>query len=184
MSYEVQAKIANHIEEILKLLPVDLNDENLQGTPERVAKYYLEFLNYQPGNTDTTFESVIVDQLVILKDIPFWSLCSHHLLSFQGKISIAYLTGSDVLGLSKLARIAQKHAHKLQLQERLAHDIADEIEELLGDSPGVAVVIEAEHSCMQSRGIRSEGKMITSVLRGDFRDQESVRVEFFNLLKG
>lgn len=176
-------KIANHVSQILDLLGQDLLDENLKETPGRVARYLTEFLNWEPGNTDTKFESIETDQMVILSEIPFWSLCSHHLLAFSGTISIGYLTGEHVIGLSKLARIAQKHAHKLQLQERLAHDIADDIEIILKPR-GIGVLIKANHSCMQLRGIRSEGTMITSVLRGAFRDDPGVKEEFFTLIKG
>lgn len=175
--------ISFHFAEILKALGYDLSDENLIDTPRRVARYLQEFLvDYQSGNMETHFDSVIVDQMVMVKEIPFWSLCQHHVLPFRGTCSIAYMTGSKVLGLSKIPRVVQKHAHKLQLQEKLAHDIADDLEKLLIDSAGVAVIIEAEHSCMQLRGIRSEGGMTTSVLRGDFREDQSVRYEFFNLL--
>lgn len=179
---DTRFKIAGHVEEILKLLKQDMTDENLVGTPDRVAKYLLEFLNWEPGNTDTKFESITTDQMVILTGIPFWSLCSHHLLAFQGTISIGYLTGEHVIGLSKMARIAQKHAHKLQLQERLAHDIADELEQVLKPA-GVGVLIKAEHSCMAMRGIRSEGSMVTSVLRGAFKEDRGVKEEFFTLVK-
>lgn len=179
---DTRFKIAGHVQEILKLLNQDLTDENLKETPDRVAKYLLEFLNFDSGNTDTKFESIVTDQMVILKDIPFWSLCSHHLLAFTGTISIGYLTGEHVIGLSKMARIAQKHSHKLQLQERLAHDIADELEAVL-EPRGIGVLIKANHSCMSMRGVRSEGTMITSVLRGAFRDDPGVKEEFFMLVK-
>lgn len=173
--------IAYHCRGILELLNQDLEDENLKGTPMRMARYLTEFLNYDPGNYETSFESITTDQLVMVRNIPFWSLCSHHLLLFRGKISVAYLTGEKVIGLSKIPRIVQKHAHKLQLQEKLAHDIADELENIL-DARGIAVIIKAEHSCMAARGIKSEGEMITSVLRGQFRTETAIRIEFFNLL--
>lgn len=180
---ETRLKIAHHVEDILRLLGQDVTSEGLKGTPDRVAKYYMEFLNWEPGNTDTTFESIDTDQMVLLKDIPFWSACEHHLLPFFGHISIGYLTGKKVIGLSKLARIAQKHAHKFQLQERLAHQIADELQEIIDDSSGVAVFIKAKHSCMHARGIRSDGQMITSVLRGLFREDHNVKNEFLLLVK-
>lgn len=176
--------IAFHFSEILQVLGYDLQDENLKDTPKRVARYLQEFLlDYQPGNMETTFEAIEVDQMVIVKDIPFWSLCSHHVLSFRGECSVGYLTGSKVLGLSKIPRVVQKYAHRLQLQERMAHQIADELQSLLADSPGLGVFIKAEHSCMQLRGIRSEGMMMTSVLRGLFREDKSVKDEFLSLVK-
>lgn len=176
-------EIAFHCGMILQLLGQDLEDENLRETPRRMARYLLEFLNYDPGNYETTFESIQTDQLVMVKDIPFWSLCSHHLLAFQGTASVGYLTGSKVVGLSKIPRIVQKHAHKLQLQERLAHDIADELEGILVDSPGVGVFIKAKHSCMAMRGIRSDGEMITSVMRGAFLNDQSTKEEFLLLVR-
>lgn len=175
--------IAFHCQMILRFLGQNLEDENLKDTPQRMARYLIEFLNYDPGNHETVFSAIQTDQMVIVRNIPFWSLCSHHLLLFHGKVSVGYLTAEKVIGLSKVPRIVQKHAHKLQLQERLAHDIADDIEQLL-EPRGVGVVIQASHSCMQARGIRSDGDMVTSVLRGQFREEEAVRLEFFNLLKG
>lgn len=175
--------ISLHFREILILLKQDLEDENLKDTPRRMAKYLFEFLNYDPGNYETTFEAIQTDQLVVVKEVPFWSLCSHHGLPFLGEVSVGYLTGSKVIGLSKIPRIIQKYAHKLQLQERLAHEIADELEKVLVDAPGVGVFIKARHSCMSMRGIRSNGEMITSVLRGSFRDEQSTKEEFLLLIK-
>lgn len=175
-------KMAYHCEQILDLLGQDLDDENLIETPHRMAKYLYEFLNYEPGNHETSFQSITADQLVMVRDIPFWSLCAHHLLFFQGTVSVAYLTGEKVIGLSKIPRIVQKHAHKLQLQEKLAHDISNELSKIL-ETESVAVVIKGNHSCMQARGIKSEGDMVTSVLKGQFRDETAVRIEFFSLLK-
>lgn len=176
-------EIANHCRAILNLLNQDLQDENLKETPLRMARYLTEFLNYNPGNYETTFEAIQTDQLVVVKDVPFWSLCSHHTLPFLGEVSVGYLTGSKVIGLSKIPRIIQKHAHKLQLQERLAHEIADELEKVLCDSPGLGVFIKARHSCMSMRGIKSNGEMLTSVLRGSFREDKSVKDEFLSLVK-
>lgn len=173
--------IAFHVQMILQQLGQNISDENLKDTPLRVARHFYDFLNYDPGNFETSFQAIKTDQLVIVKKIPFWSLCAHHLLFFHGEVSVGYLTGEKVIGLSKIPRIVQKHAHKLQLQEKLAHDIADELEGIL-DAKGVAIIVKAEHSCMQARGIKSEGEMITSVLRGQFRNESDLRIEFFNLL--
>lgn len=173
--------LQTHCRKILELLDQDLEDENLKDTPLRMAKYLTEFLNYDPGNHETAFQAITADQMVIVRNIPFWSLCAHHLLLFHGQVSVAYLTGDKVIGLSKIPRIVQKHAHKLQLQEKLAHDVADELERIL-ENKNIAVVIKATHSCMQARGIKSEGDMVTSVLRGQFREEQAVRIEFFNLL--
>lgn len=175
--------LQTHCRKILELLDQDLEDENLKDTPLRMAKYLTEFLNYDPGNFETTFESIQTDQLVIVKDIPFWSLCSHHALPFLGHVSVGYLTGSKVIGLSKIPRIVQKYAHRLQLQERLAHQIADELEKVLVDAPGLGVFIKARHSCMSMRGIKSDGMMITSVMRGCFREEQATKEEFLLLVK-
>lgn len=176
--------IAFHFSMILKELGYNTSDPGLVDTPQRVARYLQEFLvNYNPGNYETVFESVTVDQMVVVKDMPFWSLCEHHALPWRGLASVGYLTGSQVLGLSKIPRIMQKYAHRLQLQERMAHQIADELEKVLYDSGGIAVFIKGEHSCMSMRGIRSEGTMITSVMRGAFMDDKSVRDEFLSLVK-
>lgn len=177
-------KIAYHFKCILELLGQDVESEGLRETPERVADYYQEFiLGWDTSNINSLFESIETDQMVIVQDIPFWSLCEHHCLPWWGKATIGYLTGSQVIGLSKIPRIVQKHAHKLQLQERMAHQIADELQELLTDSPGCAVLITGEHTCMQARGIRSPGRMITSVLRGAFREDQAVKEEFLLLGK-
>lgn len=116
---------------ILIELGFNVKSEGLQETPARIARFWKEFLDYSPGNLETTFEAVETDQMVIVKDIPFHSLCEHHLLPFYGKVSIAYLTGNKVVGLSKTPRIVQKHAHKLHLQERLANDILDELNTII-----------------------------------------------------
>lgn len=178
-------KIAHHFKEILRLLEQDIDSEGLRETPLRVAKYYQEFLlGWETGKTESLFEAIQTDQMVIVKDIPFWSLCEHHVLPWWGKATVGYLTGSKVIGLSKIPRIVQKYAHKLQLQERLAHQIADDLQQLLEDSPGCAILIEGEHTCMQARGIRSPGKMIASVLRGVFREDQAVKEEFLLLTRG
>lgn len=179
------AKIADHYKEILKELDVwDDSNNGIKDTPMRVARYLNEFLNeWDGGNTDTTFESIQVDQLVVVDKIPAWSLCEHHLLPFSINVSVGYLAGSKVIGLSKIPRIIQKHCHKLQLQERIGHQIADELEEILSDSRGIAVYIEGSHTCMQARGIRSPGIMKTSVLRGVFREDQSLKDEFLLLVR-
>jgi GTP cyclohydrolase I len=174
------------VEEIIKALLYALGEnpmrEGLKDTPRRVAKFYQEFMEYSPGNTGTTFEPIQVDQMVIVKKIPIYSLCEHHLLPFHCEVSIGYITKDKVLGLSKFARIAQQYAHRLQLQERLAFDIATEVKNLV-ETDDVAVYAEGEHLCMQMRGIKSPGKMVTSIMWGCFRDEASARQEFLSLIK-
>ena len=175
-------KVAILIAELLVQLGQPFR-EGLQDTPQRVARFWKEFLDYDPGNIDVTFESTSIDQLVILTGIRVYSLCEHHLLPITCDISIGYISGPRVLGLSKLARIAHKHAHKLQLQERLTQEIADEVSAVTS-TLDVAVVVEGVHMCMQMRGIKTSGKMITSEMRGRFRDPGRARMEFLELVKG
>jgi GTP cyclohydrolase IA len=177
----------NKIEKIIQILlaeglALDFESEHLKDTPKRVAKFWREFLDYQPGNLDTTFDMLQIDQMVIVKDIPFYSLCAHHLLPFHGKITIGYIPKDKIIGLSKIARVVQKYAHSLQTQEQLTQNIADELCILLPDCLGVAIVSHAVHTCMVMRGIKSEGKMINSVMYGAFRDEPETRQEFFNLI--
>jgi GTP cyclohydrolase I len=119
--------------------------------------------------------------MVVVSGLQVWSLCEHHLIPFWSRVSVAYLTGERVLGLSKFARIAHKYAHKLQLQERLAQEIADEVQQVTG-SEDVAVLAVGQHLCMVMRGIKTPGHMTTSVLKGKFREPE-VRAEFLSLVE-
>jgi len=168
--------------ELLVALGENPDREGLVDTPRRFANYWQEFIEYEPGKVDTTFEAITTDQLVSISGIKVWSLCEHHLLPFWCNISIGYIAENKVLGLSKFARIAQKHAHKLQLQEQLVHQIADEIEQTTGSSD-VAVLGQGEHLCMITRGIKTPGLMSSSVMRGRFRTQPETRQEFFQMLK-
>lgn len=163
-------------------------DNNLKDTPARVARFYKEFFEYDSGNTKVAFESFSSDQLVAVRGIEAFSLCSHHMLPMKLLVHIGYIPeapeeGGEVLGLSKMPRIVQKYAHDLQLQERLTCQIADHMEKA-AKALGVAVVIEGEHMCMQMRGIKSSGTMITSVMRGAFRDtSERAREEFLSFIR-
>lgn len=176
------AKIEDAVLSILEAIGEDPTWEGLDGTPARVARFYKEFFDYDPGTIDTTFEAIEADEMVILKNVPVFSLCSHHILPFRLRMSVGYIPqeGGRILGISKIARIIQKHSHKLQLQEGLVNDVAQEIMELVNPR-GVAVVAEGEHLCMQMRGIRSPGTMVTSVMLGDFRDEPECRAEFLRL---
>ena len=132
--------------------------------------------------TTSAFESFRTDQMVICAGVPVFSLCEHHLLPFKCEISMAYIATEHVLGLSKFARIAHKYSHRLQVQERLVHQIADEITAIT-DARDVAVLAGGEHLCMQMRGIKSDGLMSTSVMRGLFRSTDA-REEFLTLALG
>jgi len=175
-------RIQSAVREILLAIGEDPNREGLQGTPDRVARFWEEFIEYDPGKVDVTFESVQVDQMVVVKGIRVYSLCEHHLLPFWCDISIGYITRDKVLGLSKLARIAHKHAHKLQIQERLVVNIANEVERL-ANTKDVAVLAEGVHMCMLMRGIRTPATLVTSATRGVFRDLPASRAEFLDLVR-
>ena len=171
----------------LELLGEDPNRDGLEKTPMRVAKAY-EFLTrgywLDPKEVlnDALFD-VKSDEMVIVKDIDFYSLCEHHLLPFFGKCHIAYLPNAKVVGLSKLPRLVEVFARRLQVQERMTTDIARTIEELIKPQ-GVAVVIEAQHLCMAMRGVEKQNSYaLTSSMLGAFRDDARTRGEFLDLIK-
>lgn len=168
--------------EFLCILGEDPERNGLKGTPDRFARSWVEFINYDPGNTETAFESVETDQMVVVKGMRVWSMCEHHLLPFWCDVSIGYVTGGQVLGLSKFARVAHQMAHRLQIQEGLVQNIADEVQRLTG-SCDVAVMGEGQHLCMVMRGIATPATMKTSVMRGVFRDSDSARAEFLEMIR-
>ncbi len=132
---------------------------------------------------DVTFEHGH-DEMVVLRDIPFYSICEHHMLPFFGTATVGYIPNEEIVGLSKLARVVEHLARRLQVQERLACQIADAIERVI-DPVGVAVMIEAEHLCMTMRGVKKPGsRMVTTVTRGAFRDNPATRQEFFDSANG
>jgi len=165
---------------LLEALGEDPQRPGLEDTPKRWARMWLEFVQYDPGTVDTAFEHMETDQMVVIRGMRVWSLCEHHLLPFSCDISVGYITTNRVLGLSKFARIAHQHAHRLQIQERLVADIADTIQEITG-SDDVAVTGVGEHLCMTMRGIKTQASMITSVVRGRFRHDVAARAEFLGL---
>ena len=178
-----QETIAYYFSLILKELGYDLSLEHIKETPERYARFLLDFLvNFDAKNNEKTFNVSKLDQLVIVKNIPFYSLCSHHVLPFFGHVNVGYLTGSKVIGLSKIPRIVKKHSHKLQVQENLAEDIAQDLERILDDCNGVIVIISATHTCMNMRGVESEGQMVNSAVTGQFLDDDSLEQKFIQLL--
>jgi GTP cyclohydrolase I len=168
--------------ELLEALGEDPAREGLQDTPKRFANAWQEFIEYEPGKLETVFESVTINQMVIVSGIRVWSICEHHLLPFWCDVSIGYIGKNKLLGLSKFARIAHAQAHKLQVQERLVEEIASEILRLT-DSESVAVLAEGEHLCMTMRGIQTPARMISSVMRGVFQEEDSARAEFLSLIK-
>lgn len=167
--------------ELLIAIGEDPTRPGLVDTPRRFADAWYEFMVYEPGKTDTTFESITTDQMVVIKGMRVWSLCEHHLLPFFCDVSIAYITRSKVLGLSKFGRIAKKHSHKLQIQERLVDEISQDVQRLTG-SQDVAVMASGEHLCMTMRGVQLPAKMISSSLNGVFRLNRAARQEFLALI--
>ncbi|MDD6660110.1 MAG: GTP cyclohydrolase I FolE [Eubacteriales bacterium] len=180
-------KIENAVKEILIAIGEDPNREGLLETPKRVANMYEEIfagLTEDPKQHIKLFDEQSNDEMVIVKDIPFYSMCEHHLLPFFGKAHIAYIPSDNkIIGLSKLARIVDNFAKKPQVQERLTSDVADFLNENL-QPKGVAVIMEAEHMCMTMRGARAAGaKTQTSALRGIMRTDAKSRAEVLSLLK-
>jgi GTP cyclohydrolase IA len=166
---------------LLKAIGEDSLRDDLRDTPARVARFWSEWVDYDAGNIETCFECTTIDQLVVLKGVPFYSLCPHHLLPlFSAKAAVGYLTTDRVLGLSKMARIIQKAAHHLQTQEAMAQEIANEMQDKTC-SESVAVILSAHHACMSMRGVKSEGEMLTNDLRGDFREGD-LRAEFLAMV--
>jgi GTP cyclohydrolase IA len=166
--------------ELLIAIGEDPEREGLQETPRRWADAWREFIEYDPGKVDTCFESVSTDQMVVVSGMRVWSICQHHLLPSWTDISIGYIATGRILGLSKFARIAQKYAHQLQLQERLCKQIADEIV-MLAKSTDVAILAQGQHLCMTARGIKTPAIMTSSIMRGVFREKYEARMEFLRL---
>jgi GTP cyclohydrolase IA len=166
---------------LLQALGRDPASEHLADTPRRVAGAYAELLTGRPFDLTTFPNDEGYDELVLARDLPVQSLCEHHLLPFRGVAHVAYLPGSRIVGLSKLARVVELFAGDLQVQERLTQQVAGWLQDTLAPR-GVGVVIEAEHLCMSLRGVRAAGaRTTTSALRGVLRDDARSRQEFFAL---
>jgi GTP cyclohydrolase IA len=167
--------------DLLVALGADLTDEGLRDTPGRVARAYAELLTPKPFNLTTFPNDEGYDELVLARDIPFHSLCMHHMLPFHGVAHVAYLPGDRIIGLSKLARVVELFARDLQVQERLTRQVADWLQTHLAPK-GVGVVIEAEHLCMSLRGVQKPGsRTVTSALHGLVREDSRTRQEFLAL---
>jgi len=178
-------RIEKAVREILLAVGEDTEREGIKKTPERVARMYAELLGGMHEDPKKHLRSVFTenyDEIVLLRDGPFYSICEHHLMPFIGSANVAYLPSGTVLGVSKLARIVDCFARRLQTQERLTYQIADFIMNSLKPK-GVAVVLEASHSCMTIRGIKKPGSvMVTSALRGIFRRDPKSRNEVMSLM--
>ena len=183
----VTEEIAAHVKEILRLLGEDQDREGLLKTPERVAKS-LQFLTKGYGEDGKEIiQSAMFEekyrQMVLVKDLELYSTCEHHMLPFIGKCHVAYIPDGKITGLSKIARVVETYARRLQVQERLTVQIRDCIQEALHPM-GVAVVIEANHTCMQVRGVqKSNAITTTSAFSGIFLSDDRTRNEFLNLIK-
>lgn len=186
-SADTTREIAQHIEQILKLIGEDPEREGLIRTPTRVGDA-MQFLTQGYGqDPEAILRSALFEedyrQMVVVKDISFYSLCEHHVLPFFGKAHVAYIPNGKITGLSKIARVVDVYAHRLQVQERMTTQIKDCIQNTLNPL-GVMVVIEAEHLCMQMRGVQKQHAITTtSDFTGAFNRQET-REEFMNLIRG
>lgn len=179
------AAIKGAVRTILRAVGEDPDRDGLLETPRRVAKMYAEMfsgLQQDPGrHLEVTFEESY-DEIVLVRDIPFTSMCEHHLLPFRGVAHVAYIPNGRVTGLSKLARVVEEVSRRPQVQERMTQTVADLIEDRLG-SRAVGVIIKAEHSCMSIRGIRKTGSLtVTSTMRGAFRSDAASRAELMSLI--
>jgi len=171
------------IRNMLMSIGEDVTREGITETPARVAKFWEQWVKREQDFELTVFDSEGMDQLIIQKNIPFYSMCEHHLLPFFGEAAIAYIPNGKIVGLSKLARLAQFHSSKPQNQERITQAIANQLQNAL-EPVGVAVVLKARHMCMEMRGIRAYGTMtMTSYLTGVFKSEQALRQEFFDLVR-
>jgi GTP cyclohydrolase I len=179
--------IADLVRKMIQLVGEDPNREGLRKTPERFEKAFKFLTGGYLQNVDTVLNgatfSVHYDEMVVVKDIEFFSLCEHHLLPFFGKAHVAYLPSKRVLGLSKIARLVNMFARRLQIQERMTSQIAESIQEKISPE-GVGVIIEARHLCMQMRGVEKQhGQAVTSAMLGSFRHNKQTRDEFLSLVR-
>ncbi|HEY7415043.1 MAG TPA: GTP cyclohydrolase I FolE [Ktedonobacteraceae bacterium] len=168
--------------ELLLAIGEDPNREGLRKTPRRWADAWREFIEYQPGHTETTFAATTVDQLVCVSGIRIWSCCEHHLIPFSCDVAIGYIARGHVLGLSKFARIAHQFAHRLQIQEQLGQQIANEVSRIT-ETEDVAVILRGRHLCMEARGIQTSGIMTSSIMHGIFHQQYERRMEFLRAIE-
>ena len=177
-----QAAAERAARDLLLALGADLEGESLRETPRRVAAAYAELLTPEPFEATTFPNDEGYDELVVARDIPFHSLCEHHMLPFVGVAHVGYLPGARIVGLSKLARVVDHFARRLQVQERLTTQVAGWLTQTL-EPKGVGVVLEAEHLCMSLRGVRKTGsKTVTSALHGTVRDDARTRAEFLTVV--
>ncbi len=183
-----QLRIEKAVREIIEAIGEDPSREGLVDTPERVARFYAEVfggLEIDPGDVvDAFFGDEHYQEIVMVRHIPFYSMCEHHFVPFHGEAHVAYMPRGRVTGLSKLARLVEAYARRPQMQERLTAQVADTLEDRL-DPLGVLVVIEAEHLCMSMRGVKKPGALtVTSAVRGIMETNPATRSEAMSLLFG
>ena len=180
-------EISVHIKEVIRILGEDVNREGLIKTPERVAKAYQFLMQGYEQDPEAILRSAIFEedyrQMVIVKDIDFYSMCEHHLLPFFGKAHVAYIPNGRITGLSKVARVVEVFARRMQVQERMTTQIKDCIQRTLNPL-GVMVVIEAQHLCMQMRGVQKQHSITTTSDFTGIFEQAKTREEFMNLVRG
>lgn len=179
--------IARHIHGVLELLGENPQREGLLKTPDRAAKAMRDLTSGYTTNLSKIVNGALfeaeVDEMVIVRDIEFFSLCEHHMLPFNGRVHVAYLPNKKIIGLSKIPRIVDMFARRLQVQERLTHQIAETLQEVL-EARGVAVIAEGKHFCMMMRGVEKQcSSTTTSAMLGEFRTSKSTRDEFLSLLR-
>jgi GTP cyclohydrolase I len=179
-------KVREGVRLILEGIGQDLSEAVMSETPERVARAYGEILwgmKVDPASLVRVFREERYDEMVLVKDIPFYSMCEHHMLPFLGRAHVAYIPkGGRITGISKLARVVEAHARRLQVQERMTADIAQTLSSTLKPK-GVMVVVEAEHLCMTMRGVKKPGSLtVTSVVTGLFRENPATRAEAMTLI--
>ena len=178
-----QDRVIDSVEHILAAIREDLTREGLKNTPKRYWKFLSQFVNPEPFEF-TTFTEPDSNEMVIVHDIPFYSLCEHHLVPFFGVGHIAYIPANDkIVGLSKIPRVLDMFARRLQNQERITQQVAEYLMEQL-EPAGVAVILKARHLCVEMRGVEKPGTMTTtSAMRGRFKENINTRQEFLNLIR-
>ena len=178
----MERTLENNVKEFLDILGEDSNRNGLRDTPKRVARAWIE-LTTPPEFSLTTFDSNGYDEMIISKNIQYYTFCEHHLLPFFGTVHIGYIPNGTIVGLSKLARTVEYYSKRLNTQEYLTNNIAEFLNTKLKPR-GIGVIITGRHLCQEMRGIKKRGEMITSALKGIFLEEPKVKQEFFNLTKG
>jgi len=178
VDYQKLLQVGN---DLLIAIGEDPERAGIKDTPRRFASYWQEFIEHDCGNIEVDFDLIDTDQLVVVSGMRVWSMCEHHLLPFWCDVSIGYVPGTKLLGLSKFARIAHQFAHRPQIQERLVHEIAAEICRVT-DTDDVIVLGIGEHLCMKMRGVKSSGQMTTITSKGVFSKDAAIRSEFFQVV--